>query len=262
MLNPLEPRSSMNARTRARIGALVPISNTNLESDMILLRPKNVSLHFARVGGYDLDAIPDSEQMRKFGATPLESTIDDLAAARPDVILYGCTSATLAHGPAFDTRLAEAISKRSGAPAVTAAGAIVEALRHLKVRRVAFSTPYVQTLGQEAASFLEACGFTTVSSVHGGEGLDSYQQGALTPEEIFDMTCRADSDMAEALVIPGTDVRGVEVIDSLEHRLGKPVVTSNQAMMFCAVKRLGLDVSCLPAIGRLLSGAEMGAPTP
>ena len=93
--------TAMNSRTRVRIGVVVPFSNTNLESDMILLRPAEASLHFARAGGYDLDATPDADQMRKFALTSLEAAITSLAAVKPHVILYGCTSATISLGRQF-----------------------------------------------------------------------------------------------------------------------------------------------------------------
>src|SRR5262249_23711381 len=155
-------------------------SNTNLESDMIMLRPRDASLHFARAGGYDLNATPDAEQMRRFALASLDNTIADLTAAKPHVILYGCTSATIAHGRAFDLQFAEAIRQRSSVPAVTAAGALVEALQHLRVKRIAFSSPYVEALNQEAASFLESCGIKVVSRAYVGEDLGNYGQGALT----------------------------------------------------------------------------------
>jgi maleate isomerase len=55
----------MIAMTRgtARIGVLVPSTNTNLEADMALLRPNGISLHFARLRGHDRDEIPDVAQM-------------------------------------------------------------------------------------------------------------------------------------------------------------------------------------------------------
>ena len=52
-------------RGRARIG-VGPFSNTNLEPDLMMLCPPGVSLHFARVGGNDLDAIPDERRMRHY----------------------------------------------------------------------------------------------------------------------------------------------------------------------------------------------------
>jgi len=64
--NSFEHSGWSESRGRARIGVVVPFSNTNLEPDMMMLRPLGVSLHFARANGYDLDEVPDSNQMRKF----------------------------------------------------------------------------------------------------------------------------------------------------------------------------------------------------
>ena len=118
----------MTSRGRARIGVLVPFTNTNLEPDMVLLRPDGVSLHFARLGGYDADEIPDEKQMKGLGAADLDEPLRLLAGVKPDVIIYGCTSATLSHGPEFDRTLAARIHADSGAHTVTAAGALVNAL--------------------------------------------------------------------------------------------------------------------------------------
>jgi maleate isomerase len=123
------------SRGRARIGVLVPFTNTNLEPDMAMMTPPGVSLHFARMGGYDEDAIPDAAQMQSLGAADLQETLTLLSGAKPDVVLYGCTSATLSHGPAFDRDLATRIKAQSGAQTVTAAGALVHALRTLGPRR-------------------------------------------------------------------------------------------------------------------------------
>src|SRR5688500_4466374 len=87
------------SRGLARIGVVVPVSNVNLEPDLGLMRPPGVSLHVARAGGYDLDQVPDSAQMRKFALASLDEVIGALNAALVDIVLYGCTSATLSHGP-------------------------------------------------------------------------------------------------------------------------------------------------------------------
>ena len=61
----------IHSRGRARFGILVPFTNTNLEPDMALLRADGVSMHFARMGGYDQDELPDAEQMHGLGAADL-----------------------------------------------------------------------------------------------------------------------------------------------------------------------------------------------
>ena len=247
--------TEMNSRTRARIGVVVPFSNTNLESDMILLRPAEASLHFTRAGGYDLDATPDADQMRKFALTSVEPAITSLAAVRPHAILYGCTSATISLGRQFDIEFCQSIQRQCGVPAITAAGALVEALGDLGVKRLGFCSPYVESLNRMAMAFLQSCGFEIVSSAYVREDLGNYGQGALRPEEVMELGWRANDRSAEAIAISCTDVRAVEAIEALERRIQKPVVTSNQALMFCAAKRLGLERSSLPPIGRLLRQA-------
>ena len=66
------------------------------------MRPDDVSLHTAPMGGYDADEIPDAVQMRGPGASDIEGPLHLLMATKPDVVFYSCTSATLTHGPQFD----------------------------------------------------------------------------------------------------------------------------------------------------------------
>lgn len=230
-------------RTRARIGVLVPYTNTNLEQDMILLKPRGVALHFQRMGGYDIDEVPDEEQMAGLGASDLTQPLAMLAGARPDVVMYGCTSATLTHGPAFDRDLADTIKRTMNAPSVTAAGSLVAAMRAMKIQRIGFSSPYVGAINEEAIAFFADAGIETVSRADIGRALGNYGQGELTPDEVYDLAIKADSGAAEAIVLSCTDMRSVEVIDRLERDLGKPVITSNQAMLYCALLALDIDSS-------------------
>lgn len=226
------------SRGKARIGILVPFTNTNLEADMALLRPDGVSVHFARLGGYDIDEIPDASQMAGLGAADIDEPLRMLSGVKPDVIMYGCTSATLTHGPSFDRELATKIKTSSGAATVTAAGALVNALKTLNITRIGFASPYVSDINQQAVSFLANCGFKSISQAEVTETLDNYGQGELGPDKIFELGLNADSIDAEAIVLSCTDMRSVEVIDRLEQRLGKPVITSNQAMVFEALQLL------------------------
>ena len=139
-----------NSRGRARIGVLVPFTNTNLEPDMALMRPDGVSMHFTRLGGYDADETPDEKQMQGLGSSDIDEPLQLLAGIRPDVILYGCTSATLTHGSEFDRQLSRNVELRSGALTVTAAGALVNALNFLNVKQIGFASPYVPAINDMA----------------------------------------------------------------------------------------------------------------
>ena len=228
------------SRGRARIGVLVPFTNVNMESDLAMMRPEGVSFHFTRMGGYDVDAVPDASQMAGLGEAPLDEPLALLNGARPDLVMYGCTSATLAHGTAFDRDLTDRINRLSGARTVTAAGALVYSLGALGVKSIGFATPYTADINEAAIQFLTNSGFEAVSTAGVDEDLGNYGQAEITPDEVFDMGVRADSDAAEAIVLSCTEMRSVEVISQLEDTLGKPVVTSNQAMMYEACCLLGL----------------------
>lgn len=238
------------SRGRARIGVLVPFTNTNLEADLTLLRPPGVSFHVARVGGYDADEVPDSEQMAGMGDAPLDEPLRLLAGAKPDVVLYGCTSATLSHGTLFDTDLAKRIHDLTGAATITAAGALVSALNAIGTARIGFTSPYVAELNDQAIAFLSDSGIETVSRSDVDGNLGNYGQGALTPDEVFELGKKANSVEAQAVVLSCTDMRSVETVDALETAIGKPVVTSNQAMMHAAMQVLGIETHAI-SCGRL-----------
>ena len=226
----MPPEFESRGRGRARVGAIVPSTNRNLEPDFCLLAPSGVSVHFTRQGGEDTGQIPDSGEMQRYAQQPLAPAVQALRAARVDVIAYACTSATLSGGADFDRRLGTGIEGLSGRPAVTAASALLEALAALGVSRVAFVYPYVRELHERGIAFLAEHGIEVSGDANPERALDSYEQ-EMDPRSVYEMALRSDHRRAEALVLSCTEMRSVEAINAIEARTGKPVVTSNQALM-------------------------------
>ena len=212
-------------------------------------------MHFSRLGGYDEDQIPDEQQMQGLGASDLEDPLRLLMGVKPDVVIYGCTSATLTHGPAFDRKLAEMIRATSGAATVTAAGALVSALNALGAKRIGFASPYVPAINDMAISFLSEEGISTIARSEVAEALSNDGQGALSPQQVFDLGLKSDHPDAEALVLSCTDMRSVEIIAELEAATGKPVISSNQAMLYQSLKAIGFP-DPLEGFGALLGLAR------
>ena len=129
----------------------------------------------------------------------------------------------------------------------------MHAARSLQVTRIGFASPYVAQINDQAVRFLDGCGIETVSRFDYPVTLGNYGQGELNPDEVFELGIKADSPEAQALVLSCTDMRSVETIDRLEQAVGKPVITSNQAMLFAARELLSLD-SNLAGYGKLLAG--------
>ena len=224
----------------ARCGIVVPVSNTNLEPDMMMLAPDGVSMHFARAGGYDVDQIPDENQMRQYSDSSADDVLGSLRLCRSDVVIYGCTSATLAQGPEYDRKFRDNMEAICAVPAVTAASALVDVLQRLKIERFAFTSPYVSTLNDLAIGYIESFGMNCVNRVDAPGSMSNEDVAAATPDEIIQVAISADSAEAEAIVISCTDYRATEAVIEIEAKLGKPVITSNQATLLVALQRLGI----------------------
>jgi len=231
---PTDPRAG------PKIGVLVPFTNTNLEPDMMAMCPPGCTLHFQRIGGYDVDEIPGADQMAGLGAADLTETLRLISGVRPAAVLYGCTSATLTHGPGFDRDLGARIRAGSGALSLTAAGSLVAAIRAMGIGKVGFASPYLGEINDQAVAFLAQEGVETVCRADIGRELGNYGQGELTPAEVVELALRADHPDAQAIVLSCTDMRAVEAVERIETVTGKPVIASNQAMVFCLCRTLRL----------------------
>ena len=78
----------------------------------------------------------------------------------------------------------------------------------------------------------------------GSGGVHEYTQIAkVPPKQIYEHIISADSRDADALVISCTDFPVLGIIDQLEAELDKPVITSNQATFWAALRAANIDDS-------------------
>ena len=110
---------------RARLGVIVPPTNTANEAEWARMAPDGVTIHASRM---PLHADISSEAGKRVHYADLEKAARDLAQARVSVIAYGCTAGSLVNPV---TQIAECMTGWTGTPAVTTAQALVEALRAL-----------------------------------------------------------------------------------------------------------------------------------
>ena len=124
-----------------RVGLIVPSTNTVMEPDLYRHLPDGVTVHTARMLLEGSVTIEAEELMLD---VYLPECARQIGTLRPDVVVFGCTSAGALRGPAYERELAEELSRTTGAPTITIMGAVVEELRRLKVNSVAVLTPYSQ----------------------------------------------------------------------------------------------------------------------
>src|SRR5262249_28388659 len=174
-----------------------------------------------------------------------------LTDARCDVVAFHCTATSMEEGMAGEERVLDAVA-RAGAPhATTTATAIRRAFDALGARRIVLVTPYSQKTTAEEAEFLHAAGCEVVHAVgHALAGSDAYC--AAPPAFWRDATLAAARRRADGDLVSGANSAAMSVIDEVERRLERPVITSNQAVLWDALVRIGHDdVSACP--GRLFA---------
>jgi len=228
---------------RLRIGLIVPSSNTTMESEFNRMKPEGVSVHTARMRL--IEATPDA--LIKM-AEDAHRAAELLATADVDVIIYGCTTGSLVKGVEWEEGLRREIEESTGIKTVTTAGAVVDALRALGIKRLCVATPYIKELDELEVRFLSELGFEVLAIK--GLGLKRNTEiGSQPPWVSYRLTREAYRDEADGIFISCTNFRTIEIIERLEAEYGKPVVTSNQASMWAAMKLIHQPIE---GYGRLL----------
>lgn len=218
-----------------RIGLIVPSSNTVAEVDFYRRLPSGCTVHTARM--FLEETTPEGEATMLDEHLP--TAIDDLASARPDVMVFGCTSAGALRGNAYEAQLIERIEQRTRAATFSVAASVRRAIRAAGCRRVGVITPYVESLNDKIAQSLQDDGLE-VAAIHGLGITENFAIAEVEPERIaeFALECFAGSDI-ELLFASCTNFRAFDAREEIHQALGVPVVTSNQAALAAVLDHLG-----------------------
>lgn len=230
-----------------RIGLMVPSSNTSVETDFARARRPGVSLHAARMWltGSDADGL---DRMNE----DIETAARHLASADVALLVYACTGGSMLQGMGYDRALAARISALAGGVAtVTTSTAALEALKALDMTRVTLLTPYPPRMTEIVRGFLEANGIEVVA-VAGRNHPDNLAIGADPPAAIAEFALAHEADGSDGFFCSCTNWRSMAAAAAIERASGKPVVTSNQATIWAAYRRLGLGAD-LSGFGRLFA---------
>lgn len=122
-------------------------------------------------------------------------------------------------------------------PTVSTSRAMVDALKALKLERVAVATPYTDELNLLERMFLEAYGFE-VTAIRGLGLVRNVDIGATEGEAVVDLV-RSVVGGADGVFISCTNLPTVTFLEPLEEELGVPMVSSNQASMWAALRGRG-----------------------
>jgi maleate isomerase len=221
--------------TARRLGLLALATDLTVELDAAAVtRELDVAVHVTRLAFTN-----------PVTAASLEAMAPELAGAaarilpgeRLDAVAFACTSASAAIG---DDAVRTAITaERPDTPCATPTSGLVAAAAAAGVRKLAVLAPYGEAVTRDLAAYLERLGLE-ITALSWLDVDDDRAIARISPATIEAAAVAALDPGADALFCSCTALRARALAPALERRLAKPVFTSNQVLLWHALKSAGV----------------------
>jgi maleate isomerase len=238
------------ATPNARLGLIIPSSNRLSEPQFIHFAPADLAIHVARLR-------MSGKWKRPFSSliVDIEDVSSVLSDVKPDLIVFHCTGASMQEGPGAEADVLKRIMDKTGVETISTGGAVVAALEALRLRRLVLISPYIQETNDHEMAYLRTLGFDVVHDVALGlAGSDEYIK--VLPERWSEIAVENARPDADGYFLSCTNTTQIESIFDIEKALGKPVVNSNQAVLWASLTKLKARLAPLPQLpllGRLMN---------
>ena len=235
----------LNTRSpRARVGLIVPSSNRMFEPHAANYVPDDVACHVTRLRMTGPYFMPLDELLPK--VTEATGLLND---AKCDPIVFHCTANSMSDGISGEARIKKAIEEASKKPGVTTASATLAALKHLDAKRIVLVSPYRRKSHEHEMSFLSDAGFEIIGEKNLGlNGSDAYC--GMPASKWFDTMLQMKDDKADAYFVSCANIQALDCLEDMEDALGAPVVTSNQLVIWKALRMAGINET-IQGLGKL-----------
>jgi maleate isomerase len=228
--------------SRARIGMIIPSVNSMSEPQFNHFAPPGLGVHVARARVAGEWKRPLLEM-----AAEIATSAKLLSDVAPDLIVFHCTDTSMTQGPQGEGRILDIVREATGIEALATSRLVLEALQALGLKKLVLLSPYRSN--QAVIDYLKATGFTVAHDV--ALGLTSHEFAQVTPGEWTELARKHDKPEADGIFLSCTNTTQIEAIADIERALGKPVVNSNQAVLWGCVKRLKSKLGPLPPLPQL-----------
>ena len=241
----VEPK--YNPNPNPRIGLIALASDFMIEKDFInVIKDKDIDFFVNRIECYNPRT---RENLIKMSEKVTEVTKDILPDEKIDCVVYGCTSGTIAAG---DNSIENKIKiAKPEAKVTTPSTAAIKALKKLNIQKLSIFTPYSKKLNDEVVAYFKKENFQIVSNSYFDIDSD-IDIGKVDQNYLYEVLSKIDLKGADALFVSCTALPVLSIIDKLEKKINKFVLSSNQALIWDTLESIGKNNS-VKGFGRLFS---------
>ena len=219
-----------------RVGLITLASDFRIEKDFNnVIHGKNVDLYCNRIHCYNPLT---NEMLIKMAADIPDVTKDILPNQKLDCVAYGCTSGTIAAG--YQSIFDKVNSAKPNTKVTTPITSAINALKSLNIKKISIFTPYTDEINQSVINYFkkENIEIDELSYFDIASDLDI---GKVDPQHLFDTLTKIDITNSDALFVSCTALPVLSIIDELEKKINKVVLSSNQTLIWDTLKEINYN---------------------
>tara|TARA_B110000037_G_scaffold127469_1_gene145015 strand:+ start:58 stop:801 length:744 start_codon:yes stop_codon:yes gene_type:complete len=230
-LNKIEPK--FISKVNARIGLIALGSDFRIEKDFNnIIYGRDIDLYVNRIHCYNPLT---NETLAKMAEDITEVTLDILPDQKIDCVAYGCTSGTVAAG--YEVIKEKVNLAKPKAKVTTPITSAIKALKILGINKISIFTPYTKTINDSVVSYFEKENIIINSLTYFDIDSD-LDIGKVDEDHLFEVLSKIDLTNSDALFVSCTALPVLSIIDKLEKKLNKIVLSSNQTLIWDSLNEI------------------------
>ncbi|MDC1132753.1 racemase [Candidatus Pelagibacter sp.] len=230
-LNKVEPE--FISKSNPRIGLITLGSDFRIEKDFNnLIYGRDIDLYVNRIHCYNPLT---NETLAKMADDITEVAKDILPDQKIDCIAYGCTSGTVAAG--YDKIKSKVNLAKPEARVTTPITAAVKAINKLSINKISIFTPYTKTINDSVVKYFKEQNIIINSLTYFDIDSD-LDIGKVDENYLFNVLSKIDLEDSDALFVSCTALPVLSIIDKLEKKINKIVLSSNQTLIWDSLNQI------------------------
>ena len=242
-LNKVEPKYI--SKSNPRIGLITLCSDFRIEKDFNnVIYGRDVDLYVNRIHCYNPLT---NETLAKMADDITDVTKDILPDQKIDCVAYGCTSGTIAAG--YDVIEKNVKLAKPEAKVTTPITSAIKALKAFNISKVSVFTPYTKSINDSVVNYFNKENI----AVNGLTYFDIESDldiGKVDEEYLFEVLSKINLEDSEALFVSCTALPVLSIIDKLEKKMNKVILSSNQTLILESLNAIGYKNS-IEGFGKL-----------
>ena len=242
-LNKVEPKYI--SKSNPRIGLITLGSDFRIEKDFNnVIYGRDVDLYVNRIHCYNPLT---NETLAKMADDITDVTKDILPDQKIDCVAYGCTSGTIAAG--YDVIEKNVKLAKPEAKVTTPITSAIKALKAFNINKVSVFTPYTKSINDSVINYFNKENI----AVNGLTYFDIESDldiGKVDEEYLFEVLSKINLEESEALFVSCTALPVLSIIDKLEKKMNKIILSSNQTLIWESLNAIGYKNS-IEGFGKL-----------